>query len=387
MTANPEDIPHRIEKIAPLLKEKASACVEARCVVEPSMRAMVEAGLFRISQPRNVGGYEMDLRTVADAVTAVSEACASSGWVLMVMAAHHFCLASFPESAQEEVFGGGRDGLVAGALSWQGRAKQVDGGYLVNGRWQFCSGVDRSNFVMLGCSDEATGAPFVHIVVPTGEIIVDDTWHVLGLEGTGSRDVVARDLFVPANRAIDTAAMMKGLSTHARRQATKVYRVSCESMLSLSVATAVLGSAKAALARFIERTAERRAINTAARKADHGPTQLRIAEASAEIKCAQMIIHDSAGILARVADSGSDPADIGYRATVKWQAAYAAELCRRAASRLYAGSGAHGVYNHSALQAAFRNVSVGAQHASIDFDSSGEAYGRMIFRDLNPIKS
>ena len=46
-------------------------------------------------------------------------------------------------------------------------------------------------------------------------------------------------------------------------------------------------------------------------------------------------------------------------------------------SRLFSGSGAHAVYDSSPLQAAFRNVNVGAQHASIDFDTSGELYGRM----------
>jgi two-component flavin-dependent monooxygenase len=67
---------------------------------------------------------------------------------------------------------------------------------------------------------------------------------------------------------------------------------------------------------------------------------------------------------------------MAYRARVKWQAAYGAELCRRAVSRLFAGSGSHAIYRSSPLQTAFRNITVGAQHASIDFDTSGELYVR-----------
>jgi 3-hydroxy-9,10-secoandrosta-1,3,5(10)-triene-9,17-dione monooxygenase len=377
MKVTAQEIAHRVNGILPILAENAQACVEARSLVPASMKAMVDAGLFRIPQPSRVGGYELGLRTLAGAVTTVSETCPTSGWVLMVMCAHHFCLGTFPEQAQDDVFGGGRDGLVAGTLAWQGKAVKVDGGYRVNGRWQFCSGVDRSNWVMLGCADAATGGPGVHVVVPTKEITIYDTWHVLGLEGTGSKDVVAEDIFVPEGRAVDTRAMMTGNSPYSLNHPTNLYRVSSDSMLSLSVTTAIIGSAEFALAKFLDRTKERRVVVTGARKAEHGPTQIRLAEAAAEIQCAQLMVQDALGVLEGVRQSGEGATDASYRARVKWQAAYGAELCRRAVSRLFAGSGAHGIYKSSPLQTAFRNVNVGAQHASIDFDASGELYGRM----------
>jgi 3-hydroxy-9,10-secoandrosta-1,3,5(10)-triene-9,17-dione monooxygenase len=377
MKVTAQEIAHRVRGILPILAENAQACVEGRSLAPASMKAMVEAGLFRIPQPSRVGGYELGLRTLAGAVTTVSETCPTSGWVLMVMCAHHFCLGTFPEQAQDDVFGGGRDGLVAGTLAWQGKAVKVDGGYRVNGRWQFCSGVDRSNWVMLGCADAATGGPGVHVVVPTKEITIDDTWHVLGLEGTGSKDVVAADIFVPEGRTVDTRAMMRGDSPYSLNHATNLYRVSSDSMLSLSVTTAIVGSAEFALARFIDRTRERRAVVTGARKAEHGPTQIRLAEAAAEIQCAHLMVQDALGVLEGVTQSGEGATDMSYRARVKWQAAYGAELCRRAVSRVFAASGAHGIYKSSQLQTAFRNINVGAQHASIDFDSSGELYGRM----------
>jgi 3-hydroxy-9,10-secoandrosta-1,3,5(10)-triene-9,17-dione monooxygenase len=377
MKPSSQDIAERIAAIAPVLADKAQACVEARSVVPESMRAMVDAGLFKICQPARVGGYELSLRVQYDAVTALSQACASSGWIGMVMGAHHFCLGAWPERAQEEVFGGGSEGLVSGTLAWQGKARATDGGYRVDGRWQFCSGVDRSNWVILGCADADTGGPGVHVVVPRDEIVVDDTWYVLGMEGTGSKDILAKDVFVPKHRAIGTRELMKGSSPHTLNHSTNVYRVSADSMLSGSVPAAVLGSANLALEKFVERTKERRVIVTGARKAEHGPTQLRLAESLAEVQCAQLLVHDYADLMAKVAQSGQGAPDMGYRARVKWQAAYAAELCRRAVSRLFAGSGAHGIFDSVPLQAAFRNINVGAQHASIDFDTSGELYGRM----------
>ena len=381
MSAEPKRIDHdeimrRVAAISPTLASRAADCDAARRLVGESMAAMRDAGMFRIVSPLRTGGYELSLRTLADAVTGLSEACPSAGWVLMVMGAHHWCMGSFPEAAQTDVFGGGRDGLVAGTLSWQGFAAPVSGGFRVNGRWQFCSGVDHAEWVMLGCADAATHGPLVHVVVPRAEIEIDDTWHVMGLQGTGSKDVVAHDILVPEHRAIDTRLMFRGASPHSANHATNLYRLSAEAMLSTSVATAVLGSAKFALAQFIERTMERKVILTGASKAEHAPTQVRLAEAAAEIHSADLLLHDTLAEFEHVMSTG-EQWGLEHRARAKWQAAYSAELCRRAVARMFSASGAHAVYAPSPLQAAFRNVNVGAQHASIDLDSSAELYARM----------
>jgi alkylation response protein AidB-like acyl-CoA dehydrogenase len=370
------EIIRRVAEISPSLARNARAADEARHLAPESMRIMIDAGMFKIPVPSRVGGYELSLRTLAAAVSGISEACPSSGWVLMVMGAHHWCIGSFPEAAQDDVFGGGRDGLIAGTLSWQGNATDVDGGYRIDGRWQFGSGIDHAQWVMLGCGDAATHGPKVHVVMPRADIAVDDTWHVLGLRGSGSKDLVANGVFVPALHAVDTRAMFGGASPHSANHRTNLYKLSAESMLSMSVATAVLGSAKYALARFVERTRERTVILTGARKADHAPTQIRLAEAAAEIHAAELMQRDSFDLFDRFMASG-ERMSFADRARVKWQAAYSAELCRRAATRLYAGSGAHSVYESSPIQAAFRNINVGAQHASIDFDSAAEMFGRM----------
>src|SRR5271155_3933733 len=202
MQIDHDKIMRRAAAISETLSAHARECDAVRKLTSESMATVVDAGLFRIPQPRRVGGYELSLRTLADAVTLLSEACPSSGWVLMVMGAHHWCLGSFPEAAQDDVFGNGRDGLVAGTLSSQGTANPVDGGFRVEGRWQFCSGVDHADWVILGCADPATHRPSVHALVPRADLEVDDTWHVMGLQGTGSKDVLAHHVFVPSDRTI-----------------------------------------------------------------------------------------------------------------------------------------------------------------------------------------
>ena len=318
----------------------------------------------------------MDFRTFADAATRVSEACPSSGWVLTVIAVHHWCLGAFPEAVQDEIFGAGQDNLIAGTLSWQGTATAVEGGYRVEGRWQFGSGVDNAQWVMLGCADADTRAPAVHVVVRRGDIEVDDTWRVLGMRGTGSKDVVARGVFVPAYRTIETRKFFLGQSPYIKNHPTNLYRLPAEAILGVLGPTGLLGSAKFALRKFIEHTQQRRVIITGARKAEYVPTQMRLAEAAMEIQSADLLMHEGLRDVDQILATAVSTAE--QRARLKWIGAYASELCRRAVGRLFAGSGAHAVYDGHPLQAAFRNINVGAQHASFDFDSSAEQYGRAL---------
>jgi 3-hydroxy-9,10-secoandrosta-1,3,5(10)-triene-9,17-dione monooxygenase len=376
MAVDYDEIIQRAKSIAPALSVNANGCEAVRQVLPESIRVMVEAGLFRILQPSRVHGYEMSLRTFADTVTIISEACPSSGWVLGVVGAHHWCMGAFPETAQEEIFGDRQDALIAGTLSWQGVATAVDGGYRVNGRWQFGSGVDHSHWVMLGCADAETRAPLVHVVVPRADIEIDDTWHVMGMCGTGSKDVITRDIFVPAHRTIDTRSFFMGRSPHVSRHPTNLYRLPADSILGVLGPTSLLGMSKAALRTFVNRTRERRVVVTGARKSEHVPTQIRLAESAGEIQCADLLLHDGLLECERIM---MDPAYTAEQRTrIKWQGAYATELCRRAVGRLFAGSGAHSIYNESEMQVAFRNINVAANHASLDFDISAEQYGREV---------
>src|SRR5215475_8288214 len=97
------EIMRRAAAISPVLAQYAHASEAARSVAPESIAAMLSAGMFRIAQPARASGYELSLRTLADAVAALSQSCPSSGWVLMVMGAHHWCMGSFPAAGQDEV--------------------------------------------------------------------------------------------------------------------------------------------------------------------------------------------------------------------------------------------------------------------------------------------
>ena len=367
------------EAITGRLAANAPASEEARRLDPDSVAAMTEAGIWRLLAPRLYGGYEAGVRSEVDSSAILSAADPAAGWLELVMGAHSFVVGSFDETCQDEVFGGDPDVRIAGTLAAQGQAAPVEGGWRLDGRWQFCSGVDHAAWVIIGSvADEhlPSGGRGLHVVVPVGDVEVDDTWFTLGLRGTGSKDVVARDLFVPAHRAMPSRMLFDGHSPHGERHATKTYRLPVMSVLSLLLGGAILGIAKEALRLHVDRTRPRVEIYTARSKAKSPGTQMRIAESSAELTAAELMLQRGADLLDTLAESGAR-ATMDQRAELKWHAAYMVELCRRATDRIFAAAGAHAVYDDSRLQTLMRDMNTATHHATVDFDSNAEMFGRV----------
>lgn len=100
---------------------------------------------------------------------------------------------------------------MAASAAVQGKAVAVEGGYRVSGRFAWASGIHHATWVVAGCfvfdGDtqrlDQTGMPIVrHAVVPKSDVTMLDTWHVVGMRGTGSTEFELRDLFVPEEYAV-----------------------------------------------------------------------------------------------------------------------------------------------------------------------------------------
>ena len=379
------EVPARAEILgrAMAIRERIAARAvdseRARRLDPDAVAAMTEAGIWRLLAPRRYGGYEATLRTQMETTAILAQAYPAAGWLQVVLGGHSWILGSFAERCQDEVFGNGADVRIPGTLAAQGKAVTVDGGWRLSGRWQFCSGVDHGDWLLIGAvADQLPSSPdrSLHVVVPKAELEVDDTWYSLGLRGTGSKDIVAHDAFVPAHRAMPSRMLFEGRSPHAELQETGLYRLPVLSGLALQLGGAMLGIARRAIELHVERTRTRLEIYTKNSKAQSAGTQSRIAESAAETLTAELLLGRAADEFERIAASG-ELATIPERAELKWNAAYAVELCRRAVERIFAASGAHAVYDDSHLQTLFRDMNTACHHAAVDFDGTAEMFGRL----------
>jgi len=367
--------------ILPRLAATSDNSERMRRLDDDAAAALRESGLARVLTPKQFGGLELSPSAHIWTCAELSHACPAASWVLMVCVAHDYIVGRFPEECQKEVYGEGADNLVAGSLTPQGTIERVAGGWRLNGRWQFGSGCEHSPWFLMGAkviNPTVDGYLVYHVMVPRADMEIDDTWHTLGMRGTGSKDLLARDVLVPEYRSMPTFPTFMGLSPHAK---SPIYRLPVYSGLPCMVAGSVLGMAERGLKAFIEITSARKNAYGIV-KAEYAGMQRRINESSAEIAEARRLLGSVCQRFDAAMVEDQAPLPPLDRIQFRWDAAYIVELSRRA--RVFAASGAHGIYEGNPVLRAFRDINTACHHAVVDFDTVSEIRGRaLLFGDLN----
>ena len=195
--------------LRPLLRERADLADRERAVSADSFRMMSEAGLFKMFKPKKYGGFELGPHDHAMVTLALARGCASSAWLFTLYNTNNLFVLSYPEAAQEELWGADPDAVLAGAtqLNAKSKATRAPGGYRLSGSWGFNSGSDFSAWLILHAAvdDEPMSQMFL---VPKSATRTVDDWFPTGMRGTGSRTMVVEDVFIPDHRAIPPTQLL-----------------------------------------------------------------------------------------------------------------------------------------------------------------------------------
>ncbi len=289
------DLLTRARAIAALARERAQQTEADRRVGDDMIERMRQADLFRIMQPRSYGGLEYGFDVFAQVVAAIAGGCGSTGWVYGLLASHQWLIACFSKAAQDEVWQD-RTALAAGTYAPVGQAVAVDGGYRLSGVGSFCSGCDNAQWQLLGGmipQPDAAATPGFFLL-RSADCVIDDNWHTMGLAGTGSKNIVARDVFVPAHRTLAFAELTEATAPGMRANPNPLYRQSFLAVLPITIVSPVLGMAEGALADFLAMAGVRTTRGAVAggnrRMAELTTVQMRVAEASACIDAARLLM-------------------------------------------------------------------------------------------------
>src|SRR3974377_964843 len=155
----------RAKALVPQLRGRAAHTEELRRLPPETERDLHDSGLFRIGEPRRVGGSEFDYVALVDCAEALGMGDASVAWNFANLASHHWMLGMFDKHAQDRVWDKDPNVLIASSFIFPaGRARKVDGGYVLSGSWPFSSGVDAREWHMLASvvssEDEADGIEY-----------------------------------------------------------------------------------------------------------------------------------------------------------------------------------------------------------------------------------
>ena len=191
----------RARALAPRLKERAVRAERDRNIPRESVEEYIDAGLIRTIMPKRFGGYEHDHEVAFNiAIELGKSTCGSSAWCLNYLADHACILALFPEEAQHDVWSRDKAACIATSAAPTGKVEPAAGGYRLNGRWSWCSGLRHSQWIMIGGLVHRAGEdhPDMRLyLVPVSQVKQDDTWYCAGLRGSGSITSVLDDVFVP----------------------------------------------------------------------------------------------------------------------------------------------------------------------------------------------
>ncbi len=373
----PEQFLERARGLKPALAARAAACEALRRVPDESFKDFQEAGLLRALQPRRFGGFELDPLTFYRAVMQVAEACPSSGWVLGVVGVHNWQLALFPEQAQRDVWGEDTSIQISSSYAPTGKVERAPGGFRVSGRWSFSSGCDHCQWVFLGGSTrDGDGPPDARTyLIPRRDYTILDNWHVAGLAGTGSKDILVEGAFVPEHR---THRFIDGFLIQNPGGETNpgpLYRLSFGGVFASALAPPAIGAAQGALTAFRDQTRKRLAAYDLAKIAEDPFAQVSLAEAAAEIDAARERFERDWRELWTLARAGRE-LPLPLRRRTRFDSAQAVAASIRAVDRLLAASGGRGIFLDNPIQRFFRDVHAMQAHAVNHPERAARMYGK-----------
>jgi 3-hydroxy-9,10-secoandrosta-1,3,5(10)-triene-9,17-dione monooxygenase len=367
-----EDALKTAAALVPVLKQRAARTEQLRQVPPETVDDLIASGLIRIGNPQRYGGNGLDVDVAHEVAWELGRGCGSTAWCYSLWTVHNWWVGHFPERAQDDLFATGPDTVFSSGLNpARGKAEPASGGYRVSGRWSFSSGCDAATWAMVATPGAGPGTLLWHLL-PRSDFEIIDTWFASGMRGSGSKDVIVKDVFVPEYRVIDPNRAGDGewIGWDLHRRLS--YRAPLRSMTGWDLAAPVVGIAQGAVDEF---TARVRESSTPGRTVESSALQLRLAEASAEVDAARALHrHDIQELLGKAA-RGESPSETD-RFRYRRDKAFVARLCVQAVNRLFEGSGARAVMDSEPIQRLHRDVHAASHHAALAWDVWAEQFGR-----------
>ena len=381
----PAQLVRRAIDLRPIIAETAAENEKNRRLSQDMFDIIRDAGFFRYYQPKKFGGLECDQPAPAmQCVIEWASADASTGWVCALGIVHQWLIAQFPAEMHEEVWADTPDATACGSYAPSGDCTAVDGGYRLTGEFHFASGVDVTDWAILGVffpPEDDSGRPVPGFtMVPKPDFSVNDDWHVMGLTGTGSKTVVCKDVFIPAHRRVTFAELVSGNSPGYQALQNNIYRYPILSLVAYGISTPAIGALNGAVETFLDAMngrMTRGAVVLGGNKVrDFQAVQMRVGRAVGNLKAAKaMLFAQIEDSRAKVIDRG-EILDVHDRLDNRLTQAQTVALAVQGLDELFGAVGGHGINTSQHVQRAWRDAHAIAHHISFNWDAISSMYGQ-----------
>ncbi len=373
----------RAGEIGAIARTKALETEQQRHVASDLVGMMRDAKLFRVLQPERFGGFEYGYDVFVELVAAVAAGDGSTGWVYSLGAVHPWLIACFPEAAQQEVWSQNEDAIAAVSYAPVGKALPEKDGYRLSGRFSFASGVDNADWGILGGMLPLKDGPKPgFFLIPRSQFSIHDDWFTMGLAGTGSKTIVVEDQFIPAYRAVAFSELLSGNGPGTATNANPLYRQPMLAVVPYCLVAPALGMARGALDTFKEQVAGRNTRGAVAggnnKMTEFTTIQMRVAEATASIDAAELMIHRDVRETMAVVEAGN-PANVGLRMRNRLTHSFSTKLLMQAVDAVFLAAGGSALGLQHPVQRFWRDIHAASSHISLNWDSVSAMYGQHVF--------
>ena len=350
----------RIKALQPLFRNNAALARAERKVPLENIEALREAGFFLALQPARWGGYEMAPQDFFRMQIAIAEACMSTAWAGGIVAVHAFQIALMDYRAQQDVWGDDVHTRVSSAYAPMGKVEPVEGGFRFSGRWGWSSGCDHCSWALLGglLPDKS----YRTFLVPRSDYVIEDTWHSMGLQGTGSNDIVVSDAFVPEHRTHKQTDGFLGTNPGVDDASAPLYHLPWAQLFVRVVSTPAIGAASDALALY-QKLVTGKASGDITKLAQDLGTQARIAYARNAIEEMKSVMFGNfEHMLASLRSGGT--IELEDRILYRYQASLVIDKCIAVVDELFSSAGGSSVFAGSEIQQRFLDIHTARAHVA-----------------------
>jgi alkylation response protein AidB-like acyl-CoA dehydrogenase len=377
----------QVRALRPLLRKNAQAGEAQRTPTAEVIKAVDDLGIWWMVVPRRWGGLGLSATAMTRINAELSKGDPSVAWVSQIINGTTWVGTLGSDALQQALYGNGRT-RICSAITPPGTAQPVEGGYLVSGRWPYCSGSRQANWAMMGVmrlNADGTKTPACLAYLPMSKVTIEDTWFSVGMQGTGSDTIVAKDVFVPHHLFVPIEKSFNQHESGKRHLGEPSDYYSLVTFVRSTGMGLIVGAAEAMLEIVLEGARTRGVVTTTyARQTDSQVFLRDVGEAATKIRTARRLIEGTTRAIDEAALQRRALAP-EERGELKADSALANELIVSAAEKLMFLSGSSAFFLTNELSRFWRDINVAARHVTNLPNLGYEVHGRGLLGQPNII--
>lgn len=331
-----------------------------RKVPQQSIDELQEAGFFLALQPKRYGGYELDPQDFFRMQIEIAESCMSTAWASGIIAVHALQVALMDERAQQAVWGDSIHTRISSAYAPLGKVEVAEGGFMFSGRWGWSSGSDHCTWALLGAI--VPGEGYRTFLIPRTAYRVEDTWHSMGLQGTGSNDIVVDPVFVADYMTHKQSDGFECKNPGQLINDAPLYSLPWAQLFIRVVSSPAIGACKAAL-QLYKQGALNKASSDITKLSGDPQVVENLASAAHKIDEMECVLFRNFDQMMAKANAG-EVIEVSDRLKYRYQASLVIEKSMQVVDALFSSAGGASVFTGSEIQQRFLDIHTARAHVA-----------------------